>query len=52
MIPSGLESFSLDSALQCFFLFEDIEGDSVEDGEVLRGVACPFSAEVFSEAHV
>ena len=33
-------------------MFEDVEGDSVEQREVLRGVACPFSAEVFAETHI
>ena len=35
-----------------FVLFEQIEGDSVEDGEVLCGVASAFAVQVFAEADV
>jgi hypothetical protein len=31
-------------------VLEQIEGDSVEDGEVLCGVASAFAVQVFSEA--
>ena len=33
-------------------MFEDVEGDPVEGGEVLRGEPCSFSAKVLSEADV
>jgi hypothetical protein len=33
-------------------LSEQVESDSVEDGEVLRGVACAFSAAVLAEADI
>ena len=33
-------------------MLEDVEGDPIEEGEVLCGVACSFSTEVFSEADI
>ena len=47
-----MESFSLDASLGGFVLFEDVECDALEDGEVLRGVAGSFAAKVFVEIHV
>lgn len=38
MVPCGVESFSLDSTFG-FVLFEQVESDAIENGEVLRGVA-------------
>ena len=52
MVPGGIEAFSLDSAFAGFILLEQIESDAVEHGEVLRGVAGAFAAEVFTEAYV
>jgi len=33
-------------------LFEQVEGDAVEYGEVLRRIAGAFAVEVFAEAHI
>ena len=52
MVPGGIEAFSLDAAFAGFLLLEHIESDAVEQGEVLRGVARAFAAEVFAEADV
>jgi len=51
-VPSGFEALSLDSAFGRFVVFEQIEGDSIEDGEVLCGVASAFAVRVFAEADV
>src|SRR5712692_9790407 len=50
LIPGGFEPFPLDPAFGGFVLFEQVEGNTVEDGEVLRRMACAFAAEVFAEA--
>jgi len=52
VIPCGFESFSLDSSVQRLFLFEQVEGDAVEQREVLCRVSSAFSVQVFAEAHV
>jgi hypothetical protein len=33
-------------------LFEQVESDAIENGEVLRGVAGAFAVEVFAEADI
>ena len=33
-------------------MFEQVEGDAVEYGEVLRRIAGAFAVEVFAEAHI
>ncbi len=52
MVPSRVESFSLDSSFGRFVLFEHVEGDAVDEGKVLGRMACSFSAQVFSEADI
>jgi len=52
VVPRDFEAFSLDSALGGFVLFEQIEGDAVEHGEVLSRVASAFAALILAEGHV
>src|SRR5271170_2808340 len=52
MIPCGFESFSLDSAFESSFLFEQVERYAVKQREVLRRMACSFSVQIFAKAHV
>jgi hypothetical protein len=52
VVPCCVESFSLDSSVGGLVVLEDVEGDAIEEGEVLRGVSCSFSAEVFAEADI
>ena len=52
MVPGGFESFSFDAELGSFVLPEQVEGDAVEEGEVLRGMACTFATEVFTETRI
>src|SRR5664279_471156 len=52
VVPSSFEAFSLDAALGGLVLSEQVECDTVEDGEVLRGMAGPFAVEVFGEADI
>ena len=52
MVPGGFEALSLDPSFGRFVLFEQVEGDAIEDGEVLRGVSGAFAVEVFTEAHI
>src|SRR6266852_1659688 len=52
MIPPGFEAFAFDATLGGFVLFEEVECDTVKDGEILRGVALPFATEVFAEGDV
>ena len=33
-------------------MFEQVEGDAVENGGVLRRIASAFAVEVFAEAHI
>ena len=42
----------MDSALAGFVLFEQVEGDAIENGEVLGGVAGAFAVEVFAKADI
>lgn len=42
MIPSCLETFSFDTPLQACFLSEQVEGDAVQQREIVSGVAGPF----------
>jgi len=39
-------------SLHVFVVSEQVEGDAVEDGEVLRGIAGAFAVQVFSEADI
>ena len=48
MVPGGLESFAPDAAFEGYFLFEQVEGDAVEQQEVLCGMSRAFSIEVFA----
>ena len=41
MVPARRETFVLDAELLGPLLFEEIKGDVVEDGEVLRRIAGP-----------
>lgn len=52
MVPCGLESFAVDTEFAGFVLFEQVKGDAVEHGEVLRGVTGAFAAEVFAEGYI
>jgi hypothetical protein len=52
IVPTGFETFALDSEFGEGVLFEKIEGDAVEQGEVLRSVLLPFAVEVFAEADI
>ena len=52
VVPCGIEAFSFDTAFEGCFLFEQVERDAVEQGEVLRGMASAFSVQVFAEAHI
>src|SRR5271165_106487 len=52
MKSTGLEAFSVDSALAGFVLFEQVEGDAVENGEVLGCVACAFAVVVFAKTDI
>ena len=47
-----MEAFPLDASLGRSVLFEDVECNALEDGEVLGGMACSFAAEVFVKIHV
>jgi hypothetical protein len=52
VVPSCFESLSFDTSDTSggrFVLFEQIERDFVDGGEVLSGVSCSFSAVVFAE---
>jgi hypothetical protein len=42
----------VDAALGSFVLFEQIEGDAVEYGKVLRRVTCAFAVEVLAQANI
>lgn len=50
MILARFEAFSFDSSLGRSLMLEQVEGDAVDDGEVLGSVASSFTAEVFVEA--
>ena len=52
MVPGGLKPFAPGAAVQRFFLFEQVEGDAVEDREILGGVAGAFTVQVFAEADI
>ena len=52
MVPCGFEAFSLDSAFGRFVLFEQVEGDAIEHGEVLSRVSSAFAVKVFAKAHI
>ena len=52
VVPSGLEALSFDAELACFVLSEQVKGDAVEDGEVLRGISGAFAVQVFAEADI
>jgi hypothetical protein len=52
VVPRCFEPFSLDSALGRFVLFEQVEGDAIEHGEVLSRVASAFAVKVFAKTHI
>jgi hypothetical protein len=52
VIPSSLQAFAVDTEFAGFVLSKQVQGDSVEQGEVLCGIGGPFSAGVFSEADI
>ncbi len=52
MVPSSLESFAVDTGFTDFVLLEEVEGDAVEQGEVLRGVTGAFAAVVHAESYI
>jgi hypothetical protein len=52
MVPGGFQSFSFDATLERFVLFKQIEGDAIEDGEVLRRMSGSFSIQVFAKAYI
>jgi len=52
VVPGGIEAFAFDASFAGILLLEHIESDTVEQGEVLRGVASAFAAEVLAEAYV
>ena len=52
IVPTGLEAFSVDPAFGSLVLPEQVEGDAVEHGKILRRMAGAFAVEVFAEADV
>src|SRR5271163_1672266 len=52
IVPASFESFSVDAAFGGFMLLEQVEGDAVEYGKVVCGMARAFVVEVFAEAHI
>jgi len=52
VVPACFEAFAVHAELAGFALFEQVERDAVDDGEVLRGVACALAAKVFAEADI
>jgi len=52
VVPCGFEAFSLDSTFGRFVLFEQVEGDAIEHGEVLSRVSSAFAVKVFAKAHI
>ena len=52
MIPCGFEAFSFDAAFETRLQLEQVQGDAVEQGEVLRGISGSFTAQVFSKGHI
>ena len=50
--PTGFEAFAFDSELRGFVLSEQVEGDAVEGGKILRGMACALAIQVFAEADI
>jgi hypothetical protein len=47
-----LESLNIVSEIACFVLSEQVQGDPIEDGKVLCGVAGAFAVQIFSEADI
>jgi hypothetical protein len=52
IVQTGFEALAFDSEPASFLLFEQIEGDSVEQREVLCGIAGAIAIQVFSEADI
>lgn len=42
----------MDSELGSFILFEQVEGEPIDEGEVLRSVSSAFAAQVFAEGDI
>lgn len=47
-----MEAFPFDASLGSVVLFEHVQSNALEDGEVLGGVSGSFTAKVFIEIHV
>ena len=52
MVPGCFEAFALDAAFERLFLFEQIQGNAVEQGEVLGGMTGAFAVQVFAEVDI
>ena len=52
MVPGGLQSFAVDAPFAGFVLLEQAEGETVEHGEVPRGVTGAFAAEIFAAGRI
>ncbi len=52
MVPSTLETFGFDTYLNCFLLFEQVEGYVAQQGEVMGRVVGTGAVVVFSESYV
>ena len=51
-VPAGEQAFAGNATLTRFLLFEAVERDVAQDGEILRGLVLALSAFIFTEGNV
>ena len=49
IVPPGFKTFAMNSEFGSFILFEQIEGEPVDEGKVLSSMTGTLAAQVFTE---